>query len=314
MAKRSPEPVEGLGRESDNMMSDPYVVTGVTSGIGKEMAVELARRGARVIGVCRPGEKSGRARDEIRRRSGGAIELVTGDLSLMAETRRVAEDILRLGPRIGVLVNNAGVGVGRARTVTAEGLETTLAVNYVSPFILASLLLSRLAGAAPSRIVNVASVAHRRIVPDRDDIWAEKAPPRLLYRLSKLYLIMFTYELARRLAATGASSGGVTVNACCPGGVSTGIWRNFTGPVNFWKRIAFLALLKGAKSGARLPLYLATSPDVAAVSGRYFEVRSHLRGLPCSPERTEVRSSPVSYDEDFQRRLWDATAKLTGVS
>ena len=103
---------------------------------------------------------------------------------------------------------------------------------------------------------------------------------------------------------------GVTANACCPGGVATGIWRNF----GVWKRMAFLTLLKGPKSGARLPGYLPTSPGVEGVTGKYFEVRSHLRGGGYEPGDTEVESSPASYDQEFQRKLWDETARLTRLA
>ena len=198
------------------------IVTGANSGIGKETALGLARMGARVVMVCRNAEKGKAALEEIRRESGSSqVDLLIADMSSQASVRALGEQIRRKYPRLDVLVNNAG-GAALARTLSADGIEMTLATNHLGPALLTLLLLDLLKASAPSRIVNVSSCeAQSPARLDMNDLQFErrKYSSVAAYRQSKLLMNTFTFELARRLAGTE-----VTANCLHPGAVATNIW------------------------------------------------------------------------------------------
>ncbi|HVC26972.1 MAG TPA: SDR family oxidoreductase [Nitrososphaerales archaeon] len=265
------------------------LVTGANSGLGRETALALARMKANVVMVCRDKGKGDAARREISKESGNeSVDLLLCDLSSLAEVRTLAAEVRNRYGKLHVLVNNAGLFSFSGKT--PDGFETTFAVDYLAPFLLTNLLLELLKASAPSRIVNVSSVAHFSGHIDFDAIrrgggvtgWGA-------YSNSKLALVMFTYELARRLQGTG-----VTANCLHPGGVATNIWRipaALTRP-----------FLKSAKEGAQTSIYLASSPDVESASGKYFE------------NEKEKKSSEESYDEKKALELWDETSKIVGLS
>lgn len=274
------------------------LVTGATSGLGLEAARAFARAGARTVIVGRDAARTEAALAAIRQRSGsGAVEALLCDFSSQAAVRRLAAAIREKHPRLDVLVNNAG-SVNRHRTLTEDGIETTFAVNHLGAFLLTNLLLDRLVASAPARIVNVASVRHVAGTLDFDDLGFEHGYATLrAYARSKLANVLFTRELARRLAGTG-----VTVNAVHPGKVGTNIWSHGAPP---WARVPFALAFAAAKPfmltserGAQAIVYLATSPDVAGMSGVYFE-----RKQPKEP-------STLARDDALARRLWDESARL----
>jgi len=265
------------------------LITGASSGLGKETSIALAEMGARVVMVCRNRERGEVARKEIVEKSGNpSIDLIVCDLSSLAEVRKLADEVLAKYSVLNVLINNAGVvSIGGGTTV--DGFETTLAVNYLAPFLLTNLLLELLKNSAPSRIVNVSSDAHIRGRLDLDQIAKGKSGARMsAYANSKLALVMFTYELARRLQGTG-----VTANCLHPGDVATKMWRM----PSFLTRL----FLKSVSEGAQTIIFLASSPKVEGLTGRYFE------------DEKEKRSSDESYDEEEGRRLWDVTCRLVGL-
>ena len=284
-------------RAADSMKGKTCVVTGANSGIGLETAVALASEGARVAIVCRTPEKSERAASEIRRRASGADVLTfAADLSSQRAVRAVAAQLASALPRLNVLVNNAGLML-RERVLTEDGLETTFAVNHLAYFLLARLLEPQLAAAAPSRVVNVSSRAHlsgtlrfENLMGSREyDGWQA-------YTQSKLANVVFTYELARRLAGTA-----VTANCLHPGVVGTNIGH--AGPT--WIRYGIKVVrpfLLSSKRGAATSIYLASSPDVQGVSGKYFV------------DRREERTSVESYDPAVAARLWTVSEELTARS
>lgn len=265
------------------------VVTGASSGIGKETALALARTGARVLMVCRSKEKGEAAKEEVARKTGSTdVELLLCDLSSLAQVRRLAAELADGYGKIHVLVNNAGVF--RFSGKTADGFETTLAVDYLAPFLLTNLLLEVMKSSAPSRIVNVASTAHFGGHVDLDAIRkGGGATGWRAYSNSKLALVMFTYELARRLKGTG-----VTTNCLHPGAVATHIWRIPPAVVR--------PFLRSAKSGAETSVYLASAPEVEGVTGGYFV------------KMVQRHSSKESYDEDKAAALWDVTARMVGLA
>jgi retinol dehydrogenase 14 len=277
------------------------IVTGANSGIGKETALGLAQMGARVIMVCRNAEKGKAALEEIRREfASSQVDLLIADMSSQASVRTVAEQIQRQYPRLDVLVNNAG-GAAPARTLSAEGIEMTLATNYVGAALLTLLLLDLLKASAPSRIVNVSSSeAQSPVRLDTNDLQFERRKYSAIaaYRQSKLLLNAFTFELARRLAGTG-----VTANCLHPGAVATNIWNPDLLPPLIGKLM--IALVKpfmlNAKKGAAVSLFLATSPEVAQVSGEYF-----VKSKPAKP-------NPLSRDPNLMAEVWLGTAKMTGL-
>ena len=274
------------------------LVTGASSGIGRETALALARMGATVIMHGHDPERSAAAVDAVRRASPqGAVELVIADLSSQAGVRRLAAEVLQRHDSLHVLVNNAGV-LRMRRTVTVDGLELTFALNHLAYFLLTRLLLDRLGEGAPARIVNVSSRAHARARLDFDDLQnARRFRGIGVYGQSKLANVLFTYELARRLEGSG-----VTANCLHPGFVATRFGSGTPGVMGraVWlgARLMRPFALSPAR-GARTSIYLATSPEVERVNGRYF-----VNGRA-------TRSSPASYDEESARRLWEASQQLT---
>ena len=272
------------------------VVTGATSGIGFETAKALAAQGARVVVVCRSRQRGEASLAAIRAATGNAdLSLALADLGAQASIRALAADLLARCPRIDVLVNNAGV-VETGRRVSPDGIETVFAVNHLGYFLLTLLLLDRLRASAPARIVNVASEAHRFAKLDFDNLQGEKSWSFMRqYGLSKACNILFTRELARRLEGTG-----VTVNALHPGAVGTRLGRN-----NGWWATALTTLLRpfflSPAQGADTSIWLASSPEVAGISGRYFE------------KRREVAPAADAADPKHAARLWELSARLVGL-
>ncbi|OGO12173.1 MAG: hypothetical protein A2Y93_03875 [Chloroflexi bacterium RBG_13_68_17] len=274
------------------------LVTGVTAGIGRVTARELARAGMDVIGIGRNPQKATAVEAELRRESQNEhITILVADLSSLGEVRRVAGDILERAPRLDVLINNAG-GYFARRRLSRDGIELTLALNLLSPFLLTNLLLDPLCAAPEGRVINVSSDAHMRGRMDFDDLECRRRYPQMgmgAYGKAKLGLVMFTYELARRLAGRR-----VTANVLHPGFVASEFAKNNGALFRF-----FMPLLRpfalGVEQGAETSIYLATSPEVAGVTGEYF-VRKHA-----------VQSAAASYNESAARQLWEVCAWMTGL-
>jgi len=273
------------------------VVTGASSGIGRATALALARMGATLVLVCRDPARGAAAAAEVRAAGGdGGVELALADLSSQQEVRRLGEELVARHPEIHVLVNNAGV-VNLRYSTTVDGIETVLAVNHLAYFLLTHLLLDRLRGSGPARIVNVASEAHRMArTIDFDDLGHRHRYRALrVYGHSKLANILFTYELARRLEGTT-----VTANCVHPGAVGTRLGQN-NGRIATLLTKMLKPFFRTPEQGAATSVHVASSPALAGVSGRYF--------VDCR----EARSSRASYDAELARRLWDESARLTGV-
>lgn len=271
------------------------LVTGATSGIGKATAMGLAKMGASMVLVGRSDDRLAATGDAIARETGNCPVLLRADLSSMSEVRDLAARIREKVARLDVLINNAGTIVG-GRRLTADGYEYTFALDHLSPFLLTNLLLDVLISSAPSRVITVSSMAHFAGKVHFDDLMLERGyGPWKAYCQTKLANVMFTYELARRLEGTG-----VTSNCVNPGGVRTRFGNEASGLVRFGL-VAIRPLELSPEKGARTSIYLASSPEVKDVTGRYF-VREKAR-----------RSSPASYDMDAARRLWEISARLTGI-
>jgi NAD(P)-dependent dehydrogenase (short-subunit alcohol dehydrogenase family) len=272
------------------------VLTGATSGIGRAAAVGLARTGARLVLVARDQDRAEATVADIADTTGNRdVDVVLGDLAVQREVRGVVEALRARAPRIDVLLNNAGV-VNLRYTTTADGIETTFAVNHLAYFMLTLGLRDGLHAAPAARIVNVASDAHRWGRLDFDDLGnARRYRAMRVYGQSKLCNILFTYELARRLAGTR-----ITANCLHPGAVATRLGQN-NGRIATALTKVLAPFFRTPEGGADTAIHLATSPDVAATTGAYFA------------NRRPIRSSTLSYDTDVQRRLWDASESLTGV-
>jgi len=274
------------------------LVTGATSGIGLEASVARARRGARVVMIGRdPARTAAAATDAAARAASSEVSHLVCDFSSQAAIRALAEAVRARVDRLDVLVNNAG-GVHKSRRLTADGIEATFAVNHLGYFLLTNLLLDLLVKSAPARIVTVASVAHRRGTLDFEDLGFERGYSLLrAYSRSKLANVLFTAELARRLAGTG-----VTSNSLHPGSVDTNIWSG----APLWAKpliqILFRPFFIEAERGAARVVQLATSPELEGVTGKYFE------------EGALVDAAPLARDEALARRLWDASARMVGNS
>lgn len=274
-----------------------YVVTGGSSGIGRAVAAGLCARPGTVVVVGRDSVRTASAVSALRDRGGPAgVESLVADLSRLAEVHRLADELLERFPQLDVLVNNAGAYFAR-REETEEGHERTWALNVLAPFLLIHRLAPRLGADAPARVVNVASAAHEGYHLDLEDLEGRHHYRGFRqYGRSKLALVLLSYEFAERLA-----SARVTVNALHPGFVRTGFAQNNAGGIALGIRMAVRLFGIGPARGARTPLFLATSPEVASTTGAYF-VRERA-----------VRSSSPSYDRSTRARLWDECAKATGI-
>lgn len=269
------------------------LITGANSGIGFAAAEEIARRGATVVLVCRNLEKANAAAEEMRKRTGSAsVEAMAADVSSQSEIRRLAAEFQKKHTTLHMLINNAGIH-SRKRVLSVDGIEMTFAVNHLAYFLLTNLLLGTIEASAPARIINVSSEAHRRGKLDFDDLQGEKRYSGFpAYCLSKLCNVLFTKELARRLQGKN-----VTVNALHPGVVATGIFRDTNPVVKGLMKILGLT----PERGARTTVYLAASPEVEGVTGKYFV------------NQKETRSSFLSQDEAAAKKLWEVSARMTGL-
>jgi NAD(P)-dependent dehydrogenase (short-subunit alcohol dehydrogenase family) len=267
------------------------LVTGANSGIGKVTALELARLGARVVMVCRDRIRGEAALAEIKQASANThLELMLCDLASQADIRRFADEFKTTHKHLDVLVNNAGVYL-RKRQTTVDKLEATFAINHLGYFLLTNLLLDLLKQSAPSRIINVSSGAHASGHINFDDLQGEKSYSGVkAYCHSKLANLLFTRELARRLAGTQ-----VTANCLHPGAVATGIFRSLPKPLEAIIKLVTMSPEKGAQT----TIYLASSPAVETVTGKYF--------VKCA----EARPSPEAQDDQVASRLWAESARLT---
>src|SRR5579872_2029755 len=281
----------------NNQQGKICLVTGSTSGIGKVTARELAKRGATVVLVSRSRAKGEATQAEIEQATGNQhVELLVADLSVLENVRKLATEFQRTHDHLHILVNNAGCAYPR-RTLTPDGFEATLVVNYLAPFLLTELLLYTLKASAPARIVNVSSAQHANAHIEFDNLQGEKKYGNLSnYNQAKLALLLWTYELARRLEGTG-----VTANALHPGITATNFPSGMTGVLAWGMKLSKPFLLTPEK-GAQTTLYLATSPEVEGVSGKYF-VKSH-----------ETKSSNDSYNQTVGARLWEMTEQLVARS
>jgi retinol dehydrogenase 12 len=272
------------------------VVTGATGGIGEATAHGLAALGATVIVHGRDAEKGRRTVDRIIRATGNtAVRFTQSDLAALAQVRQLAGELDRSLPRLDVLVLNAGVACAR-RSVTADGYETTFAVNHLAPFLLTHLLRGKLARSGAARIVVVASEAHRGARIDFDDLMLEKGYGQMrAYSRSKLANILFTRALARRFAGTA-----LTCNALHPGVVRTGIFREAPALLRGILETIGRLLMLSPEQGAKTSLYLASSSEVVTLSGGYY-----IRCKPAEP-------SAAALDDVAGERLWEMSAKLVG--
>lgn len=272
------------------------MVTGANSGIGKATALGLAQMGATVVMVCRDRARGEAAASEIKAKSGNnAVDLLIADLSSQQSIRQLAEDFKQRYSQLHVLINNAGV-FNMTRRETVDGQEMTFAVNQLAPFLLTNLLLGVIKTSTPARIINVNSNAHEAGYIKLDDLQSEKRYRAMrVYGQSKLAMLLFSYELARRLQGTE-----VTVNALHPGFVATNIAQGNL-PRVIRTVTHFLLSLFGVSSeeGARTSIYLASSPDVEGITGKYF-----VKSMP-------KQSTPISHDEALSQQLWEESEKLT---
>ncbi len=293
---------------NQDMRGRVVVITGATSGIGQVAAESLARMGARIIQVARDPLRGDAALKRLRECSPGATHTIHyADLSRLSEMKRVGSEIAAAEPRIDVLINNAGALFG-SRQETEDGLERTFALNHMAYFVLTHGLRERLAASAPARIVNTASDAHESATLDFDDLQSVRAykkglwqwlryggPGFKVYGRSKLCNILFTRELARRLQGTG-----VTANCLHPGFVATRFGDESGGLISSGVRAAKRFALS-PQEGSETLVYLASSPEVAGVTGMYFH-----KCRPASPSR-------AAQDDLAAKRLWQETAKLAGL-
>jgi NAD(P)-dependent dehydrogenase (short-subunit alcohol dehydrogenase family) len=278
------------------MQGKTVVITGATSGIGEVAALELAGKGARIVFVARDRNRGEATLAKLDAKAPGRSHKVHyADLSLVAEMKRVAAEIAASEPRIDVLVNNAGAAFAQ-RQVTAEGFELTFALNHLSYFVVTAGLRERLLGSTPARIVSTSSTAHIGMKIDLDDLQTKNGYSSLkAYGRSKLENILFSRELARRLRGTG-----LTANCLHPGVVATRFGHESGGVLQpFLKALQIFAI--SPEKGAETIVYLASSPDVANVTGEYFA------------KNKIAKTSAAAQDMGVAAALWAKTAELTGV-
>jgi len=273
------------------------IVTGANSGVGLETSLQLARHGAHLVMVCRNQGRGEAAKAQVQAVAQGPVDLVIADLASLDEVRRLARDLLDRYPRIHVLVNNAGMYYTK-RTTTIDGFETVFAVNYLAAFLLTRLLLERMQASAPSRVINVNSKGHQFGGLDLNDLNWEKRRYRGLkgYGAAKTAGILFTRELAARLQGTG-----VTVVAVHPGEVHSNIGMQNGLIYRSLRKLLINRMLKPASLAGEALYYLAASPEIEGLSGRYFNLTQ--------PEKPWAHA----LDRSLGRTLWLLSEQLTGL-
>lgn len=286
-----------MSDSTKSMMNKICVVTGATSGIGLETAKSLALKGAFVVIVGRNEKKCSATVNQIKRLTDASlVDYVCADLSDLKQVHHLAKVLKEKYDRIDVLVNNAGAYFKSQRYESVDGYEMTFALNYLSPFLLTSLLIDLLKESDQGRIINVSSDAHYKGTIQLDDLQSKQEYNGFnAYAQSKLALVLFTYELARRLKGTN-----ITVNALHPGLVATNFGKN-NGWLRFYIRRLVMRNEINASEGSTTSIYLATSPDVANITGSYFK------------DEKEVKSSEDSYDQKLATQLWEVGEMLTNI-
>jgi NAD(P)-dependent dehydrogenase (short-subunit alcohol dehydrogenase family) len=270
------------------------LITGANSGIGKATALGLAKMNVTIVMLCRNKETGEIAQNEIINESGNSnVDLILCDLSSQQQIRKFVDEFKQKYQSLHVLINNAGIMAAR-RNLCVDGFEMNFAVNHLGPFLLTNLLLDVLEKSAPSRIVNVSSAAHRMAKIDFDDLQCENKKHRLfrVYGKSKLAFMLFTYELSRKLEGTG-----VTVNAVHPGMINTNLGREMSKFSQWFGKLIF----KSPEKGAETSIYLASSPEVEGITGKYYI------------KKQQQQSSEESYNLEDAKKLWEISAKLTNL-
>ncbi|XP_043933846.1 retinol dehydrogenase 13-like isoform X2 [Protopterus annectens] len=291
----------GVCKNKARLDGKTVIVTGANVGIGRETAKDLAKRGARVILACRNLEQAAKAADEIRKESGnGNVTTKHLDLSSLASVRRFAKDVQESESALHILINNAGIMMC-PKWKTEDGFEIQFGVNHLGHFLLTNLLLDLLKKSAPSRIINVSSLAHEKGKIHFDDINLDKDyEPRKSYGQSKLANVLFTRELAVRLAGTG-----VSVYSLHPGVVRTELGRHIFPTFALWKRMLgaplLLFMMKTPLQGAQTTIHCATADDKDLISGTYFS--------DCAPKEP----APQAKDDEAARKLWELSAQMVGL-
>ncbi|KAM4553003.1 retinol dehydrogenase 12-like isoform 1-T1 [Fundulus diaphanus] len=277
------------------------LITGANTGIGKETAIDMARRGARVILACRDMDRANKAAEEIKKKSGNNNVVVKKlDLASLQSVRLFAKDVGANEQRLDVLINNAGV-MCCPQWKTEDGFDMQFGVNHLGHFLLTNLLLDLLKQSAPSRIVNVSSLAHERGQINFDDINQEKNyNPWRSYSQSKLANVLFTRELAKRLQDTG-----VTTYSLHPGVIRTELGRHFLPTIALWRRVLytpFSFFIKNPTEGAQTTIYCAVEESLQKESGLYYS--------DCARKAT----APQGRDDEAAKKLWDLSASMVGLT
>lgn len=273
------------------------LITGGTNGIGKSTALGLAQMGATVVIVGRDAQKTAQVVEEIRAASdNNAVDFLLADLSSQQEVRRLADEFKRKYSHLHVLLNNAG-GFFMQRQLSVDNIEMTFALNHLAYFLLSNLLLDTLKASAPARIINVASAAHTSGKIEFDNLQGERRYDASAYSHSKLANILFSVELARRLEGSD-----VTVNALHPGFVSTGFGKNNPGLLMKIIRAVTPLVARSPEKGAETSIYLASSPEVEKVTGKYFR------------DSQMTAAAPQAVDMVTARKLWDVSADMVHLT
>jgi retinol dehydrogenase 14 len=277
------------------MTGQVCLVTGANSGIGKATVLELAKRNATVMMVCRDKAKGEKVKAEvIETTANTSIELLIADLASQKAVHQLVKAFKAKHDKLHVLVNNAGLNLSK-RALSEDGIEMTFAVNHFAPFLLTHLLLDLLEAAAPARIINVTSDMQRPI--HFDDLKREKAYNQInVYEESKRANALFTYELAQRLQGSL-----ITVNCVAPGFIRTNLGRDTKGVFKLFLQLV-RPFMQSPDHAAEALVYLATSPELEGASGKYFAGKK------------EVQSSKVSYDKEAARQLWQLSEEVTGLA
>ncbi|KAJ8344068.1 hypothetical protein SKAU_G00313970 [Synaphobranchus kaupii] len=291
----------GVCRSRARLDGKTVMITGANTGIGKETAVDLASRGARVILACRDKTRASEAADDIRQRSGnGNVVVKIVDLASLQSVRDLAKDVQETEERLDILINNAGIMMC-PKWQTEDGFEMQFGVNHLGHFLLTNCLLDVLKKSTPSRIVNVSSLAHEKGKIYFDDINQDKDyNPTYSYRQSKLANVLFSRELASRLQGTG-----VTVYCLHPGVIRTELGRHFWPELPLWKRligVPLLQLLKSPWQGAQTSIYCAVDESLEGTSGLYYS------------DCTQKEAASQGRDDAAAKRLWDLSASMVGLN